>query len=107
MDQQASGTEEEMVEAAQALVNQNLDKVEAQIDSTVDSAKETVHELRSEAQEAADRTLIRFKGFWERALEKLDAQMAVHPWVVLGSLLVVGYLLARSQPPRLRRQRQV
>ena len=98
MDKTGSGTEEmKMVEAAQDLVNQNLDKVEAQIDSTVDTAKNVVHELRSEAQEAADRTLIRFEGFWNQIQEKAEAQMAQRPWLVLGTLLVVGYLLTRSR----------
>src|SRR5690349_5388880 len=52
-----------MVGAAQGIVSQNLDKVEAQIDSTVDNAKNFVHELRSETEEAVDRTLTRFTGF--------------------------------------------
>ena len=86
-----------MVEAAQDLVSQNLDKVEAQIDSTVDNAKNAVHELRSEAEEAVDRTLIRFTEFWARVQKEVEAQMAQRPWVVLGSLLVVGYLLSRSR----------
>ncbi|HKN88582.1 MAG TPA: hypothetical protein VJV04_17085 [Nitrospiraceae bacterium] len=98
MEKTGAGTEEmKIVEAAQDLVSQNLDKVEAQIDSTVDNAKNVVHELRSEAQEVADRTLIRFKGFWGRMQEKAEAQMAERPWVVLGTLLVVGYLLTRSR----------
>ena len=98
MNKTGSGTEEmKMVEAAQDLVSQNLDKVEARIDSTVDNAKNAVHELRSEAQEAVDRTLIRFTEFWERVQKEVEAQMAQRPWVVLGSLLVVGYLLSRSR----------
>ena len=101
MDKQGLGTEEmNVVETAQGLVSQNLDKVEAQIDSTVDRAKDAVHELRSEAQEIADRTLTRFNGFWGQMQEKADAQMAQHPWIVLGGLLVVGYLLSRSQQSR-------
>ena len=101
MDKQESGTKQtKTVEAVRDLVGQNLDKVEAQIDSTVDSAKEAAHELRGEAQEAADRTLTRLKGAWDRMQEKVEAQMALHPWVVLGSVLVVGYLLSRSQRSR-------
>ena len=101
MNKTGSGTEEmKMVEAAQDLVSQNLDKVEARIDSTVDNARNAVHELRSEAQEAVDRTLIRFTEFWERVQKEVEAQMAQRPWVVLGSLLVVGYLLSRSRPNR-------
>ena len=100
MNKQDSKAEEKIVEAVQGVVSQNLDTVEARIDSTVDNAKDAVHELRSEAQEAADRTLTRFKGVWEGMQEKLDAQMASHPWMVLGSLLIVGYHLARSQRSR-------
>lgn len=101
MDKQESGGEEtKTVEAVQDLVGQNLDKVEAQIDSTVDSAKEAVHELRGQAQEAADRTLTSFGGAWGRMQEKLDTQMERHPWLVLGSLLVLGYFLNRSRGSR-------
>jgi ElaB/YqjD/DUF883 family membrane-anchored ribosome-binding protein len=101
MEKKRSGTEEmKVVETVQGLVSQNLDTVEAKIDSTVDSAKDAVHELRSEAQEIADRTLTRFNGFWGRMQEKADAQMAQHPWIILGTLLFVGYLLSRSQQSR-------
>jgi hypothetical protein len=103
MEKTGFGSEEmKVVETMQGLVTENLDTVEAKIDSTVDSAKDAVHELRSEAQEVAERTLTRFKGFWEQMQEKADAQMTLHPWIVLGSLLVVGYLLSRSQQSRRR-----
>jgi ElaB/YqjD/DUF883 family membrane-anchored ribosome-binding protein len=72
----------ESVEAVQGLVSENLDRVEAQLDSTVESAKEAVHELRSEAQEVADKTLTRFKGLWERMQNKVEAQMDEHPWLI-------------------------
>jgi hypothetical protein len=103
MDTQESGGEEtKTVEAVQDLVSQNLDKVEAQIDSPGDSAKEAVHELRVQAQEAADRTLTSFRGVWRRMQDKLDTQMEQHPWLILGSPLVLGYFLNRSRGSRRR-----
>lgn len=98
MDKELPVKEEvKAAETVDHLIDQSLNKVEAQVDSTVESAKVTLHEMRSEAQKVADRTLDRFSGFWQRTQQKLDAQMALHPWVVLGGLLVVGYLLHRSQ----------
>jgi ElaB/YqjD/DUF883 family membrane-anchored ribosome-binding protein len=92
--------EPKVVEAVQGLVSENLDRVEAHLDSTVDSAKETVHELRTEAHEVADKTLTRFKASWGRMQDKLDAQMNAHPWLLMGSLLVVAYFMSRSQRSR-------
>lgn len=88
---------DEMIEGVRGLIDQNLNKVEAQVDSTVDTAKGSVHEMRNEAEKAADRALNRFKGTWERTQQKLEEQMALHPWVLLGSLLFVGYLLSYSR----------
>ena len=92
--------EPKVVEAVQGLVSENLDRVEAQLDSTVDTAKEAVHELRTEAQQVADKTLTRVKGLLERMQDKIDAQMDEHPWLVLGTLLVVAYVFSRSQRSR-------
>jgi hypothetical protein len=92
--------EPKVVDAVQGLVSENLDRVEAQLDSTVDSAKEAVHELRTEAQEVANKTLTRFKASWGRMQDKLDAQMNEHPWLILGSLLVLAYFMSRSQRSR-------
>lgn len=84
MEKTGLGSEEmKVVETVQGLVSQNLDTVEAKIDSTVDSAKDAVHELRSEAQEMADRTLTRFNGFWGRMQEKADARWLNTPGLSL------------------------
>jgi ElaB/YqjD/DUF883 family membrane-anchored ribosome-binding protein len=101
MDTKGVQSEEpKVVEAVQGLVGSNLDRVEAQLDSTVDTAKEAVHELRTEAQEVADKALTRAKGLFERMQDKIDAQMDEHPWLTLGTLLVVAYVFNRSQRSR-------
>lgn len=83
MDKKGARTEEpKVVEAVQGLVSDKLDRVEAQLDSTVESAKEAVHELRTEAKELADKTPTRVKGLWERMQDKVDAQMDEHPWLI-------------------------
>jgi ElaB/YqjD/DUF883 family membrane-anchored ribosome-binding protein len=97
MIEQHNTEEPKVVEAVQGLVSENLDRVEAQLDSTVDTAKEAVHELRAEAQEVADKTLTRFKGAWEGMQGKIDAQMDKHPWLILGALLVLAYFMSRTQ----------
>src|SRR3982751_2256415 len=95
--------EPKVAQAVQGLVSENLDRVEAQLDSTVDNAKEVVHELRSEAEAVAEQTLTRFQGVWGQIQQKLDSQMDRHPWLVLGSLLIVRYVVSR--PGKSRRQR--
>lgn len=101
MKTQAGGTESiKAVEAMQGLVAENLDKVEAQMDSTVDSAKEVVHELRSEAQEAVGQSLSRFQEAWERIQNKVSAQIDQHPWIVFAGVFILGYLLTRSEQQR-------
>jgi hypothetical protein len=91
---------EEMIEGVREIIDQNLNKVETEIDSTVESAKGSVHAIRTEAEMAAERALNRLRGSWDRTQQKLEAQMAQHPWMVLGGVLLVGFLLSRSQQPR-------
>ena len=101
MERTGGRTEEPKVtEAVQGLVSDNLNRVEAQVDSTVESAKEVVHELRSEAETVTDQTLRRFQGVWGQMQEKLNTQMEQHPWLILGSLLLLGFVLSRSRASR-------
>jgi hypothetical protein len=89
--------EDSLVGAAQGAVTQNLDAVEETVDTAIADA---VHEVRSGAQEVVDQTLNRVRGRWEEQRPKVEEYMASHPWMVLGGLLVVGYLLAGIQRSR-------
>ncbi len=89
---------DEVIEGMRGLVDQNLNKVEAEIDSRVKTAKESVRGIRSLAEKTADQALGRLRGSWEETQQKLEAQMARHPWLVLGAILVLGCLFSRSQP---------
>lgn len=80
----------EPINEVKDLIDQNLEKVEARLDSTVESAKVAVHEIRNESQQALERTLDRFGDVWERAQSRLEAQVGRHPWAVLGGLLLIG-----------------
>ena len=98
MERQSKG-EGNMVGAAQDVVTQNLDSVEARVDTVI---KDAIHEVRSEAEEVVDNTLNRFKGTWEQQRPKIEDFMASHPWMVLGGLLLLGYFFAGTQRARQR-----
>src|SRR5690349_14123550 len=51
------------------VVSDNLDRVEAHLDSTVDRTKETVHELRNEAEAVAEQALTRVQSVLADAAE--------------------------------------
>jgi len=89
--------EDQLVGTAKDVMSQNLDKVEAGVDTAIDSTKQAVHALRSEAQEVVDRTLNRVKGAWEGRRPSVEQYMDSHPWVVIGGLLIVAYLFSRAQ----------
>lgn len=101
MKTQAGGTETmKAVEAMKGLVTENFDKVEAQVDSTVESAKEVVHEMRSEAQEVVGESLSHFQGAWERIQNKVYSQLDEHPWIVFAGVFILGYILTRPKQQR-------
>ncbi|ALA59171.1 hypothetical protein [Nitrospira moscoviensis] len=78
-------------------IDQDLDQVEAKIDSTIDRAKGSVHDIRTQLEEAADRTLERLMESWGETRRRLEAKMADHPWMVLGILLLAGYFLSEER----------
>lgn len=91
--------DEDIVGTAQGLVAHNLEAVEAGVDTAIEGV---VHGVRSEAEEAVEFALNRVKGTWEHQRPKIEEYMASHPWIVLGSLLVIGYLLSGAQRHRQR-----
>jgi ElaB/YqjD/DUF883 family membrane-anchored ribosome-binding protein len=88
---------DEVRTSVQEAIDQDLDQVEARIDSTIERAKGSVHDIRTQLEEAAGRTLERLMESWDEARRRLEAKMAQHPWMVLGVLLFVGYLLSEER----------
>lgn len=88
------GKEENIVGTAQGLVAHNLEAVEAGVDTIIE---EVVHEVRSQAQEAVAYALNRVKGTWDQQRPTIEEYMASHPWIVLGSLLLIGYFFSGTQ----------
>lgn len=81
--------------------SQYFDPVEAGVDTAIDSTEDVVHELRGNAEKIVDHTmnriLDRLMSSWERQRPRIEEYMASHPWMVLGGLLLLGYLFAGSQ----------
>jgi hypothetical protein len=92
-----SNMEGNIVGAAQGVVTHNLDSMESKVDTAI---KDAVHEVRSEAEQVVDHTLNRFKGTWEQQRPKIEEFMALHPWMVLGGLVLLGYFFAGSRRTR-------
>jgi ElaB/YqjD/DUF883 family membrane-anchored ribosome-binding protein len=99
MERDPRKEDQDIVGAAQGVVAQNLSMVEAGVDTAI---QEAVHEVRSEAQQVVDRTLNRVKGTLEQQRPKIEEYMASHPWIVMGTLLLIGYLFAGTQRTRQR-----
>ena len=56
-------TGEKIAGTAQRVAKRELDTVEEGVDNAIDSSKETVHELRTEAEDIIDHALNRFRMF--------------------------------------------
>ena len=90
-----------VIDETRGSVGQKLDELEAQAQGTVaEEAKVAVHEIRNQAQRAADQLVNQVGGFWGQAQRALEVQARQHPWLVVGSLLLIWYLVARKQDSR-------
>src|SRR5688572_16572427 len=97
-------TEDKIVQSAQTVVSDNLNTIEAGVDTALDTAmgstKEAVYELRSTPQQVTDQAFNRLTESWENKRPRIEAYMTSHPWLVLGGLFVLGYLFSGSQRSR-------
>lgn len=91
------GTSDKLAGASKTMTNESLNTVEAAVNSAIDSTKEIVHELRNDAMEAVNRTVDQTVGRVKETLEqqrpRLEQYIASHPWIMLGGLLILGYLI--------------
>lgn len=94
MDKESS---EKLAGAAETVVNEGFHTVEEAVNTAIDSTKGVVHELRNDAMEAVNQTVGQTIGRVKDTLDKQRPQfeqyIASHPWITLGSLLILGYLL--------------
>lgn len=79
---------------AEGIVTQKLADVEAKVDTAI---KDVIHEARNEAQGVVDQTMDRVKGAWDEQRPKIEQFMTAHPWVVLGGLVLLGYLFSGNR----------
>jgi hypothetical protein len=84
--------------SAHAVVGKTLDTLESELDTATES---TIHQLRNQTQEMADQALNRLTLYVEQRISKIEAYMASHPWVVLGSLLILSYVFSDAKYSRL------
>jgi hypothetical protein len=72
------------------------------LESELDTATEsTIHQLRNQTQAMADQALNRLTQYVEQRLSKIEAYMVSHPWVALGSLMILAYVFSEAQHSRL------
>jgi ElaB/YqjD/DUF883 family membrane-anchored ribosome-binding protein len=93
-------TGEKIAGTAQQVAKQELDTVEEGVDNVIDTSKEAVHELRIEAEDIIDQAFNRFRMFWDQQRPKVESYVASHPWLVLGSFLLIGYFISGRQRGR-------
>ena len=79
---------------ARRAVKHQLDSVESGVDTVIDGANEAAHELRGKAREMADAILDRVTRSWEDQRPRVEAYMNAHPWLVLGGLILLAYMLS-------------
>lgn len=94
-------TADKLAGAAKTAADEGLNTVEAAVNTAIDSTKDAVHELRSEAAEAVTqtvgRTIGRVKDSLDQRRPQFEQYIASHPWIMLGGLLIIGYLLTGKQ----------
>lgn len=90
-------TSDKLAGAAKTVADEGLHTVEAAVNSAIDSTKDAVHELRSDAVEAVnqtvDQTVGRVKETLEQQRPRFEQYIASHPWIMLGGLVILWYLL--------------
>lgn len=90
-------TTDKLAGAAKTVADEGLNTVEAAVNSAINSTKDAVHELRSDAVEAVNQTVDQTVGSVKETLEqqrpRFEQYIAAHPWIMLGGLLILGYLL--------------
>lgn len=79
--------------AAQAVVEHNVATLEAGVDTAMQHTKEAIRQLGDKAEEAVDHAF----NHLEQQRPKIEQYIAAHPWLILGGLVVAGYLISGIQ----------
>jgi ElaB/YqjD/DUF883 family membrane-anchored ribosome-binding protein len=110
MDQRI-GQSPRNIEAQQAAVTENQGGIEARVQETVEGLKSTVHnalegfkqlqEAGDGAKSAVDNMLERVQDTTQAMVERMEPaadllnQVHQHPWLLMGSAILTGYILGR------------
>jgi len=90
-------TSDKLAGASKTVSNETLNTVEAAVNSAIDSTKDAVHELRNDAMEAVNQTVDQTIGSVKEVLDqqrpRFEQYIASHPWITLGGLVILWYLL--------------
>jgi ElaB/YqjD/DUF883 family membrane-anchored ribosome-binding protein len=109
-------TEDEIREdigATRASMTEKLEMLEKRVQETVGGVEETVKDIVENVMGTVDDTVDKVKGSVDDTIDKikgsvddtiegakrtydLTAQMAQHPWMMLGGAMLIGYLLGRG-----------
>jgi hypothetical protein len=110
MDQRI-GQSPRNIEAQQAAVTENQGGIEARVQETVEGLKSAVHnalegfkqlqETGDGAKSAVDNMLERVQDTTQAMVERMEPAAALfnqvhqHPWLLMGSAILTGYILGR------------
>lgn len=91
-------TSDKLAGAAKTVADEGMNTVETAVNPAIDSTKDAVHELRNDAMEAVNQTVDQTVGSVKETLEqqrpRFEQYIAAHPWIMLGGLVILWYLLS-------------
>lgn len=91
-------TSDKLAGAAKTVADEGMNTVETAVNTAIDSTKDAVHELRNDAMEAVNQTVDQTVGSVKETLEqqrpRFEQYIAAHPWIMLGGLVILWYLLS-------------
>jgi hypothetical protein len=104
-DKQSEKLAEKLEGASNTVLGEGLHTVAAAVNTAIDSTKEAVHEMRNDAMEAVNQTVSRgvgnVKEYWDEQQPRFERYITMHPWLMLGCVLVLGYLFTGRRQSQL------
>jgi ElaB/YqjD/DUF883 family membrane-anchored ribosome-binding protein len=95
---------DKLADAAKDVADDGIHTVKGTMDTAINRTQDIVEELRDHTMEAVNQTVGRTI---DRVRESLDEQrprfeqyIASHPWIMLGGVLVLWYLLSGNRRSR-------
>ena len=85
--------------AAKTVVEESLSSVSDTVNTAIESTTDTVHELRDDAMRTIHQTVGRVKASLDQQRPRVERYISSHPWIVLGGLVILWYLLSGKPVP--------